>query len=530
MLLAFLDLVNQKTLSTLLTWSIAIVFFLFISVFLLNFRTFFRPVVFSKKTVSPLVFIFFLALSLRMVLSPQTHLDFYNEWIYMEGAQSMVLNGNYGRCFFGGADDCFSWAPISHPPGVPFIFAIAFFLFGASGAVAINTNIFFGSASVILIFMIGSLLSKREKIGLYSALFFSLVPMHIRYSGTAILDPVSMFFQLVAVYAFLLALRVNEKKTWLLFILAFFFSIQTRPESPIILIIFLSGYFLLKPDTLKKPALSWRYLPLGAFLLPYIYHLANGVARGVWKEGKPASSFSIDHVIRNFTSYTGFWLNPDYQLPVFPILFLAGAFYLFGTERKTFWFLTSWFALFLVFFIPYHVDPATFPEMFRYMLSAYLPFCLFMGYGVYYFSTIQWKAEAFIVIFAATLMTFYLHLPSIRYIDEVRQAEIEIMKEVDEQIDDKCYVIGYSSLFSIQKNVIFPFMLTRGEVGFDQLREVTDCLYLFKGFAARHDDGTEQILKRCPRKLIAGKEVFLNKPAVPYTYAFYKLDLEQCSR
>ena len=522
----FYDFVSADTLSVLLTWAISLNLILIILFILFSFKSIEDSIKLSKRSLALVFLVFLLALTIRLLLSPRIHEDFYNEWAFMEGAQGMILNGKYGLCFFGDQRECLSKLVIpKHAPGVPLILSLSFILFGVSDQTAIYTNMFYGSASVILVFLVGYLLSQREDVGLYSSLLFALIPLHVKYSGTGLLGPISVFFQLLTATFFLLSLRINKQRMWVLFFLALSYTVQTRPECSLLVLLFAIGYFILKPAGLTRANVHWYHFLVVLLLLPHVVHLANNISSDSWKEGKNISYFSMDHSLRHFAPYIYFWLRADYQLLIFPFLSFFGIFYLVGKEKKIFWFLSLWFIMYLLFFIPYHFNPITSRTPFRYMLSAYVPFSLFMGYGVIYFLRYFSGTKILGAVLVLAVITFTPLISHITYKNPLVLAEMEIMKDVENEIDDRCFVVGRRALFSIQKKFIYPHLLLKDEDAFDRLRSVTDCLYLFQDISASQSGWAEQILKKCPHRIIASREVLDSGSGRPVTLAFYEFDL-----
>jgi hypothetical protein len=528
----FYEFIGPDSLSVILTWTIALNLVLLIILVPFNLKSILYTLNISKRSWILAFLLFLSALCIRNFLSPWIHEDFYNEWAFMEGAQAMILNGKYALCNFGDQNVCLGNLVVpKHPAGVPFILSVSFILFGVSDQVAMYTNIFYGSASVILIFMVGYLVSGREDIGLYASLFFSLVPIHVRYSGTVLLGPVSVFFQLLTVMFFLLSLRINRRSMWFLFFLALGYTLQTRPECILLIVLFISGYFMMRPQDLKKANISLHHVMVFfLILLPHAIHMANNISIDAWKEGKDIPYFSMAYLINHLTPYTSFWFNPHYQLFIYPFVFIFGVFYLFQRAKNILWFLALWFLIFLAFFIPYHMNPVGSITSYRYMLSGYVPYCLMAAYGIYFLSRripIKRIHVAFLIIIA---VSFLPHISHIRYKDPLRLAEMEIMKDVENEIGNDCFVIGHRALFSIKKKFIYPHFLLEDEDAFNQLRDVTDCLYLFQDISTMKSGWAERILSKCPHTLIASREVMKCTYTRPVTLAFYKLDLDACPR
>lgn len=80
--------------------------------------------------------------------------------------------------------------------GVPILYAFSFFFFGIDVYSAIYTAFFFGLLSIIIIFLLGYSVSKRDDFALVFTLIFSISPLHIYLSNTADQNVIGYFFLL----------------------------------------------------------------------------------------------------------------------------------------------------------------------------------------------------------------------------------------------------------------------------------------------------------------------------------------------
>jgi len=468
-----------------------------------------------------------MALSLRLVLSPHLHDDVYNEWEFMEAAQTMLLQGKYALCLFGSPAQFFCGPAIPpHPPGVPFLLALVFAVTGLSDQAVFYTNILFGSLSVVLVFFLGKLLTERDDTALYSAFFFGLVPLHIRFSGTGLLEPISLFFQLSAVLSLVMALRINDAKIWLLAFLIISYAVQTRPEAILLLFLIPVGFFLLNPQPIKKINIYWyHYTILLLFMLPHIIHLFFNISIDGFKEGRDIPYFSTDYVKKNFFPYVSFWFNPNQQLLVFPVLAGLGGGYLWRRQRRVLYFLGVWFLMFLALFIPYHMNPVETYTAYRYMISGFVPLSLLMGYGVIFFYRYLKPVHLLILITSVTLISFLPHINSTRFRDPLRLAETETMLEVKDKIAAEAFVIGQPALISIHRRIINPEIVLRDPEAVRLLASLTDQIYLYQDISCMFNDWFQKILNRYPHRLIAKREVPLDDQGGMATFAVYQLQL-----
>ena len=78
-------------------------------------------------------------------------------------------------------------------------------------------------------------MSKKEKVGLYSAFILALVPVHIMWSPTTAAEPSFLFYTLLTVMFFLITFEIKTWKTYLLAAVSLSYAIQIKAEGVIVL-------------------------------------------------------------------------------------------------------------------------------------------------------------------------------------------------------------------------------------------------------------------------------------------------------
>ncbi len=180
----------------------------------------------SRKTWLIILLIFLLGLALRLFISSHQLLQVEDEMGYMTTARGLLDN------FFD----------IRHERamGWSLILAIAFKLFGLGVNTAFYTSSVLGALTVLNVFFIAFLLSKKEEIALYSASFFAILPLHIFWSCSAETNVPSLFF--LTLGAFFCLLYFQNRANNILFRLSLCslaFAALFRPENYLIFVIFL---------------------------------------------------------------------------------------------------------------------------------------------------------------------------------------------------------------------------------------------------------------------------------------------------
>jgi hypothetical protein len=151
-----------------------------------------------------------------------------------------------------------------------------------------------------------------------------------------------------------------------------------------------------------------------------------------------------------------------------------------------------------------------------------------MGFAPRYFQTYSAPRRILLAVVVLTVISFVPHIPHVSYRDPMMVAQMAIMKDVEDRIDDECVVVGETALFSIHKKRVYPHILLTHENAFNELRDKTDCLYLFKDYSTISDDWADLILAQCPHRLIAHRDVKTGPFGEVFRFAFYKLSMNEC--
>ena len=211
-------------------------FLLIICFFIINFKDIRNQLKDIKKyTWILLLAIFILALFIKIFAVPHTHRVYFDEDIYLDMGKEILVRGQGSLCNYGDSVGCHEYAFMKWPSGYPFLLAGSYLFFGIGEPVAFALVTLLGSLSTILIFLIAYLFSKKDNIALFSALLFSLIPVHIIWSASVASEPVYIFFTLFAVFCFALSFKSANWRIWALAIVVLAYAVQIRTEGVILL-------------------------------------------------------------------------------------------------------------------------------------------------------------------------------------------------------------------------------------------------------------------------------------------------------
>jgi 4-amino-4-deoxy-L-arabinose transferase-like glycosyltransferase len=236
---------------------------------------------------------------------------------------------------------------------------------------------FIGALNVCFVYFLGKELFN-EKVSLYSAILFSLMPLHVIYSAKILTDVLFTFFAVLTFLCFWKGYEKGEKRYKILFGLFLALTLLSRYTALWLMPVFLV-YLLIKNKSfefLKDKYLWYGALIFFAIILPwfiYGYFAYNNplgpfihgiIASGYWGGTQPP------------TFFFEYWL-PMFSLTGFALL-IAIAYILYKREflKRNICLLLLWFLIFLgvAIYMPHKED--------RFVLAVAPPIALLSGYFI----------------------------------------------------------------------------------------------------------------------------------------------------
>ncbi|MDI6826241.1 MAG: glycosyltransferase family 39 protein [Candidatus Aenigmarchaeota archaeon] len=452
----------------------------------------------KKSTWIILFLILLMGFILRMYFTPHTHRVYFDEDIYLDIGKEILTERKACLCNYGDHKGCYECILMKWPNGHPFTFAIAFLFFGISEVVAHNLSVLLGTLSILLLFLVGYLISKKVEIGLYSALLFAFVPMIVVWSGTVAAEPFFIFYTLLAVFSFLLMIETDKWNTNLLAASSVAFASQFKAESGAVIALIALIMFLFD-EKFKMRTKSTRflisYLILFVLITPYVIHVYHSSKTDPW--GSSGKKFGFDYVIKNAAENALFWIKgyDTIEHPfVFTVFAIIGLIYVAIKERKISIFLGLWFLIFFTIYAFFYAGSVRYGTDVRYSLSGYPPFVLLGGFGLYFIhKLLMKKIRKEMLIFAllifVVMLTFYFYLPSVstpaEKIVEANQARIyhDRFVEYASKLDKNCYIMSHvPSMYLILDIGSLQTWNGQNENIMKELFEKTDCVIFDDGF------------------------------------------------
>ena len=361
-----------------------------------------------KRTWLVLVLIILLASFFRIFITPHQTIMFGDEGWYMETAKNM-LEGNY-EYFIRGIYKSIGW---------PFVIAISFFLFGVDNLVAHYASSVLGILTVFNVFCLALVIFKKENIALWSAFLFSLIPVHIAWSGSAETNVASLFFITLALFfSFLYFERKDNYLLWLSLV-ALAFACQMRIENYFLLLLFLLGLLIFKIKVFQKANLKTtlsNLLLIGLVIILITPNLANTLHHHLsanWNEltsqnQQYAPSWGISNLIYNSTRQASRFVNNHYHPFIFSVFLIIGFIWALIKKRRASIFLSFWFLL--LFLIYFGCWPNLGPKS-RFFMGFYPITTIFAGYGLYSvtnsFGSTKFKKFLILVLIPIIILSFF---------------------------------------------------------------------------------------------------------------------------
>jgi hypothetical protein len=412
-----------------------IIFFAFIILLVMNYKEIAKPFEkINRKTCLILLVIFIIGFILRNdsyfygfgydgIFYPETANNFFETGLFVKG------------CAIGDANDCKLYHQALFPAGFPYMIMLTYYLFGQNAIFGMMLSAFLGSFSIILVFLIAYYLFRKEEIGIYSAIVFTLIPLEIMINGSGAVRPVSSFFMALSVLLFLLAVDKNKIKIWSLFAITLSYTIYVRQENSV-LIIPLSLLFISKhrkeikslriekiSQTIKK-----YWLPIVIFFISQI-PVQHWILFGEvgWNGNNPILStlyfYHTAPVMLRLLFIDYLWLKVLFNPLTSIMLFIGIYFALKDKEKIKILFLWLWFLVFFIFNSSYFLCQG-YPEnncignIVRYMTTLSLPYSMISGLVLFKITNkikinkSVTMAVSFLLIFAISFIFSGLSLPN----------------------------------------------------------------------------------------------------------------------
>ncbi|MDO8622730.1 MAG: glycosyltransferase family 39 protein [archaeon] len=253
-----------------------------------------------RRQTKILIAIFILALIVRLIFTFSTPLRWWDETVYANLGYELSKNPlGYSFAYEwsdfvpSGGDNLYAWPKAGfRAPLLPYFLSL-FYLIGLDFLI-IFLMPFFGALSSVFIYFLSRKLFN-EKVGIYSAIFWSLIPLSVYYSGKILTDVFVTFFVIIIFLCFWKGYEENKNLYKILFGIFLALGLLARYTILWIMPVFLI-YFLIRDKSLKflKDKYLWYSILIFFIILTpwFIYgYLDYGNPFGAFIHGIKAASY-----------------------------------------------------------------------------------------------------------------------------------------------------------------------------------------------------------------------------------------------
>jgi len=393
-----------------------------------------------RRETKIILIIFSLAFLLRIISSFLNPVLWWDETVYANLGYDLshnfldysLKNGQWSDFIPSGGDSFYAWPKIG--------FRAPLLSYSLSLIYLINLNFlikFFvpliGALSVIIIYLLGKKLFNK-RVGIYSALFLALFPLHVYYSGKILTGVFFTFFVLLTFLSFWKGYEEDNKKHKILFGIFLALSLLARYTALWIMPIFLI-YFLVRDKSFKFLKDKYLWYSILAFFITLIPLFIYGMFEynspiGALIHGGKASAYW-----GGMQSWSFFFQYAWQIFSIIGLVFLFSLGYILYKKeflRKEIYLLLIWIIFFLsmALFMPHKED--------RFILPIFPAICLLSGF----FMTKLENHRKKILIFIVAILLISI---SLQFIIEYKRSYTG---------NNECFLDANEFLKDIEENIL----------------------------------------------------------------------------
>jgi hypothetical protein len=512
-------------------------FYLILFLIILNYKSIKQ--LFSNLPKNILVIVIAIAIlgALMSGLIPaRTHRIYYDETIYQHIGQNIAYLNKAQMCNYGNIDydefTCYQSEYNKEPNGYPLLLSIAYRLLGCSENVSYLMNNLIYGLSLLTIFFIASILFESHIAGIYSSLIFCFIPVNLIWSNNTSAELCSSCFAGLAFLAMLLFIKNSKPLLFVLALLMLAFSIQFRPESPMIILIVFLALLLFKRDILKDEKYYLYTIIFLVLVLPVAVHFyaVQGEAWGATHGSKLALKYFTQNIRANGLFYL---INVKFPL-LFSVLFFIGLFAPRKWKEKSVIFL--WFLLFWGIFVIFYAGSYEYGADVRFSMVSYMPLALLAGFGLKYledvaskFTKLFYLRTVIVLILIISLLSF---LPYVRAVGQEAwgaRADYDYAKEMAKLLPVDSLILSHNPnmFFLWGKNAAQASLATYDKPLLDSLFDrYTGGIYFHYSFWCNVPDKVQN--EFCENILCNYKATLIKEYKEKYyKYALYKIEKKE---
>jgi hypothetical protein len=327
-----------------------------------------------------------LALALRLWAVPQMHHVFYDEFVFMSEAHSILHLGTAGSLTKGSAAQIEQTFPMSFRAGFSLLLAIVSAVAGERERMLFLFNVFLGVFSVGIVFRMVRTATESLPLAWWTAAVLALLPCHVKYSDCLSADTAGLFFLLFFVMCLGEWSRARQKAFMLAALFAGGYSACIKPVYlPFIII----GLLLVTVPMYRRKELKGKELgDVLYYALCVVVPMAVILSRMSAAEAHNSvdAFYSWGHLKKYFISNLGYLFNPWQANVAASVLFVIGLGRSIFRDRGAFsTTMAAWFAAGFLLISGYYAggmsnEVSTDSDRFFFLVA--LPFAFLAARGV----------------------------------------------------------------------------------------------------------------------------------------------------
>lgn len=483
------------------------IFFIVLLLLLNKHKNRFRGILkIDRKSGSILIIILILSLVLNIFVVPHFHRWYTDEPNIMEVAKIFITKEDYSQIKF------------RHPSGWPFLLSFVFMAFGLSSKVALYASSILGSLTVVNVYLITRLLTKKEYASIFSAFIYTLIPVVLTYAGTTNNNIPSTFFVTLSFVFILWSMETKNENMMMLTGVLIGFTAFFRAENYYLYIFYGIGLLIFKKmKMLRGLSRNLWFIFIIILLLPNLLnnvslYFDDGLAAGNLKNDD-ASNWATDNFSRNKETFQGL-IGGNFHPFMFTIIYLLGIFIGLKEYRKQTIFLLFWIIpLILSFALYFHVPS-------RFLIGIYPFLAILAGFGLEYITRISQKKMLTSIIFSIIIIITFL--PYIKNVHNdiwaPHSLESIIPDMLEKDLKEDCTIIAVTP--TIIKSTTRLEVINSNDFVQKNMALNNPCTLFFEDM---YCDGTFDRSPDCSTLLKRKHKEYLSYTYDTKTYKFYQL-------
>lgn len=373
----------------------------------------------DKRKLAVAIILVLLFVSIELVFVKPTQQLFFDDSIYQGMAQDLLHMGQAWMCSYGTPTKCFIGEIFHEPIGTSFNLAIAFAIFGVSSNAAYGTGFFLAAVSVIFVFFVALLMSKKFIVAAFAELFMALSPALLIWAEPTTSDMPMLAYSLIAIFFMLIFVRKRNYGTFALALLSLALLSYMKVDAVVYLVLIPVMYVVLSDDnilsSLKNNFMRLRKGLLDTKLLVIfmIFIIAIGPEIGFAYNELTSGSFGysgayvqqtclanlpaiiasrpidLQNFEANLCSNVAFWTNAYADIDIiqplaFTVFAAIGVAFMLGYKKfRELLTIALWFFAFFLLYTSFYAGGVLYGVDWRFMLSLVAQTSILGGFGAY---------------------------------------------------------------------------------------------------------------------------------------------------